>query len=108
MVDVEAIAIGIEAVEACPARVAPTLSGAAPRAEHKGAPAADSAILPATRPLGSVLSHTRLQQRRAAAKRLGAKGAKNRAKLPGCVEYRIRKLYDDKEVSATKVGYKQA
>ena len=43
------------------------------------------------------------------AKRLGAKGAKNRAKLPGCVEYRIRKLYDDKEVSATKeVGYKQA
>ena len=52
--------------------------------------------------------HRRFFLYKTIAKRLGAKGAKNRAKLPGCVEYRIRKLYDDKEVSATKVGYKQA
>ena len=51
--------------------------------------------------------HRRFFLYKTIAKRLGAKGAKNRAKLPGCVEYRIRKLYDDK-VSATKVGYKQA
>ena len=34
-------------------------------------------------------------------------GPKKRAKLPRCVERRIRELYADPELSATHVGYKQ-
>ena len=52
--------------------------------------------------------HRRFFLYSAIAKKLGAKGAKKRAKLPRCVEARIRALYADPELSATNVGYKQA
>ena len=64
VMDAQAIAVGVEAIEAGAALSA--LSLAAPRAEDEGGHAAVPAALLATRPLGSVLSHTRLQQRRAA------------------------------------------
>jgi len=45
---------------------------------------------------------------RAIAKKLGAKGAKNRAQLPKCVLNKIAELPPDTTGTATKVGYKQA
>ena len=39
------------------------------------------------------------------AKKMGAKGAKNRAKLPRCVQARIAQMYADPDGEAVKVGY---
>ena len=38
---------------------------------------------------------------------LGVSGAGRRAKLPACVQKRIKEMYPDEEGEPTKVGYKQ-
>ena len=45
---------------------------------------------------------------RALAKKLGATGRHNRAKLPACLAKRIAQMYPDARGAATKVGFKRA